>query len=473
MTMHLLVNDLLRRGWKWTPFMVLFSAFMFWFAMEMGEPTRALGASMGWALTMRHYELRFMARPIWYLPVSKRDIWKAGWLVMTIATGLALTAGKFIAMVVLLVAPSLDVSGASPVLTFPTIALSAVYDFVAAGFGCALLILLTRPQPPAGTAGVLASIARGMAEMVLAAGFLAGVYGGKYLSGWLPARWSELGPMSGVLLVAGVALSIATYFHSPMPPALARESAAAAAAERKPVRARSLARGGLSGLPRLLVHEYGVTISIGAGLSLASLLVVMVMTNVLQSPRAVADLLRDELRFIDGVGASSPPGLNALVALTWFGFFVGSLAARFPSMLRHLRVLPITAMRLNVMLVAWPALIWLTAGLALAVTRYFLIGEGPPAAHVPLFIALTGLSAIAGALTLRVSGLPRVFLLAMVLGLSPLLHLLPVPQPGVLLLLGLGALTAAAALNHVTLRRSATYRISHAELAAASARFGL
>ena len=64
-------------------------------------------------------------------------------------------------------------------------------------------------------------------------------------------------------------------------------------------------------------------------------------------------------------------------------------------------------------------------------------------------------------------------LLAMLLGLSPVLHLFPLPRPASLLLLGLGTLAAAAALNHVTLRRSATYRASHSELAARSAGFGL
>lgn len=214
---------------------------------------------------------------------------------------------------------------------------------------------------------------------------------------------------------------------------------------------------------------------IGAGLSLASVLVVMLLAGVVNSQEALADVLRAELRFLDGAApAPTAPSvwLAAFGALTWYGFFVGSLAARFPSMLRHLRVLPIGAGHLNLLLVCWPGVVWITVGLVLMLTRYLVLGEALTSANLTLLLALTGLSAVTGALTLRTTGMPRIFLLSMLLGLVPVLHLFQVPQPSTLALVGIGGLAAAVALNHLTLRRSTTYRISQPELAAAGARFG-
>jgi len=204
-------------------------------------------------------------------------------------------------------------------------------------------------------------------------------------------------------------------------------------------------------------------------------LVVMLLAGVVNSQETLADVLRAELRFLDGVAtapSASSVWLAAFGALTWYGFFIGSLAARFPSMLRHLRVLPIGAGHLNLLLVCWPGIVWITAGMLLMLTRYLLLGEALTSANLSLLLALTGLSAVTGALTLRSTGLPRIFQLSMMLGLVPVLHLLEVPPPSTLALVGLGGLAAAAALNHLTLRRSTTYRISHPEMAAAAARFG-
>jgi hypothetical protein len=212
---------------------------------------------------------------------------------------------------------------------------------------------------------------------------------------------------------------------------------------------------------------------IGAGLAFLSVLAAMAIARFTPSRDILADLVRTELRFLDGTfAAPASTGLDALGALIWYGFFIGSLAARFPAMLRHLRVLPISAARMNLLLVCWPIAVWLSAGLILFGAASLVLGEIVPA-RMPVLLALAGLSALAGALTLRVTGIQRIFLLCVAVGLVPILHAFPVPQSSTLALVGAGALALAAVLNHITLRRSSTYRISHSELAAASARFGL
>ena len=49
--MYLLMADMLRRGrWRWGLPMVLVTAAYVWAGIDLGEPTRGLGGSLGWAL---------------------------------------------------------------------------------------------------------------------------------------------------------------------------------------------------------------------------------------------------------------------------------------------------------------------------------------------------------------------------------------------------------------------------------------
>jgi hypothetical protein len=457
--MQRLISDLLYRSRWRSIFFLLFVGGLLWISVQMGEPARAFAISMGYGFGMGpQLTLRYVPRSIWYRPVSRRDIWRAGWLVATVGTTASLLAVKLIVMMVLLVTPTFDMPGVVPVLTFAKVALSSVYDLAACGVGCALVTLLTRPQPH-GPLRHLSSLVRGLAEIFIQIGFFAAWYGGVFGHARIPTDWNHLTVTSGLFLAGGLALTIATYFHSPVPPPLARAQAQASRGRQ----VTAAAPAGLSGLPRLLAHEYRWAMLIGAGLAFLSVLAAMVIARFTPSRDILADLVRTELRFLDGTfAAPASTGLDALGALIWYGFFIGSLAARFPAMLRHLRVLPISAARMNL----------LSAGLILFGAASLVLGEIVPA-RMPVLLALAGLSALAGALTLRVTGIQRIFLLCVAVGLVPILHAFPVPQSSTLALVGAGALALAAVLNHITLRRSSTYRISHSELAAASARFGL
>ena len=197
---------------------------------------------------------------------------------------------------------------------------------------------------------------------------------------------------------------------------------------------------------------------IGGFLVLGSLLVVIVAARLMQSPEGVAGVLRSLLLRLDGHVPLRPgEGFNALIVLITFTFFAATLAARFPEMLRHLRVLPLGAARLNVLLTAWPAVIWLGAWTALLGLHYVIIGEGVTSYHADALLGLIGVNAIARALTLRFSGFGKLLVLVPLIVVVPLLLFVDAPPPAALVALGFGGLAAAAGLNHRALVRRSTY----------------
>lgn len=73
---------------------------MWWLGVESRQPGRALAASMAVAFMFGQMCLQFVPRAIYQLPVSRREIWRAGWIVAT-PGGTAFTlAAKIVAFVV-------------------------------------------------------------------------------------------------------------------------------------------------------------------------------------------------------------------------------------------------------------------------------------------------------------------------------------------------------------------------------------
>lgn len=209
--MRLLIIDLVRRS-KWrTAFFSVLLVGMLWVANQMDHPGRAFAVSMGVAFAFGpQLTLRHVPRAIWYLPVSRRDVWRAGWLVATVGATLVTTLAKLLTMLVMPAARSSGISG---------IALSSLYDFLATGVGCGLVIAATRPLAARAPWRQAASLLRRLAEAALPLGFLGIVYGGFLLGKALPTHWSDLTARSGLALAAGLALTIGAYFYSPSAPA--------------------------------------------------------------------------------------------------------------------------------------------------------------------------------------------------------------------------------------------------------------
>lgn len=389
-------------------------------------------------------------RAIWYLPISRRDIWRATWLLATVGATTITTFAKLLAVVM----PWSEGS-----FSLATLLLSSLYDFAYAGLGCVVIIAATRPRPAGGPGHLVWPFFKGAADFALPLGMAAGFFGGRFIDHLLPVHWSEVTVRAGTVLAAALGLTAATYFHSAAPLTPANRIS------RRPRVTPGTPRfelGGLSGLPRLLVHEYAWTLMVGGFLMIGSLLVVVVAAKYLQSSESLIGLLRSVLLHMDGTPTPVPgTGLQAFILLIGFAVFAASLSARFPDMLRHLRVLPLGAARLNALLLVWPALVWLTAWTGLLALHYLVMGPGVVSYHADALLFLTGISAIVQAVTLRLSVVFRAFTFALpvgfIAGVAPFLPLLLAPTPTVFAATGGACLAAAAVLNHRSLARKSTY----------------
>ena len=419
---HFIFDVLSRHRWG-TVFGALMLGGLWWMAGYYSAEAPSMvpmmfGASMGWIYMLGPTRVQFIARAVWHLPLSRRDIGRARWLVATVAATMVGVAAKLVAMLF----PSVRAA-----FGFPGLLLSTVYDFAFAGLGYAAVIVASQRPPQHGQWRPVMNVVKGVAEAAgpLAFGapiYLSTLFAGKIAQRVLPTQWSDIPPRGAVLLVLALGITIATYFHTPGPPLYARQLAPGRT-DPLPAATR-IDPGGLTGLPLLIARECGWTVLVSLGFAGASFLFAVII----HAPLALA------------------------VA---YAVFLGSLSNRFPDLLGHLRVLPLSVRQINALLLLWPAFIGLAASTGYTLIR-LTIGRGAPL-HLDLVVGLVGLSAIAQALMIRMTGLSRLFTLTTFGGLVPVLHFLPLPGTGTLVLLGSAGFAAAAAFNHTMLRRSSTY----------------
>jgi hypothetical protein len=446
-TLRRLIADLAWRGrWRWA-FFALTVAAMYAPMIVIGNPSRAFAASMGAAfgvgpmLTLWH-----VPRSIWFLPVARRDVWRAGWIVAVPGVTMLTTLVKLALLLVPQVRDGIGLAG---------IMLSSACDLAYLGVGCGLVILANWPQPASGWRRGLWTVFRGLANILLPLGMSA-LYVAMAVDNAFPATWRDLGPRGIAVLIAGLALTAATYFHSPSP---VTPSNRLAPRPRTKTSAARLARGGLSALPRLLVHEAMWTLVAGGSLVAAALLLVVVGERILHAPEAVGGVMRTILLQIDGRGPAPRGDAEVFVFLIGFGVFVASVIARFPIMIRHLRVLPLGSVWLNALLVLWPAAVWLAAWLAWMALHYAVIGDGVVSYHTGALLALIGVSAMVQSVTIRLSSVARIFGFACLIGIVPLMPIFWTPKPTVFAAAGTGLIVAAAFFNRRALARGSTYRM--------------
>jgi hypothetical protein len=439
--MRLLIVDLLRRGrWRTVAFSVLLVVTV-WASAAAGDIALAYAVSTAFVFNLGpRFTLRFVARPIWYLPVSSRDVWRSGWLVATFGVTAMTTAAKLLAVIVMPASPGVA-----------SVALSALYDFGATGIGAALVIVST-----GGAARLRVPLTiRGIADVVWPIAPMVPIFAPQMFGWRLPVHYTEISSRGVTILAAILALTVATYFHTPVHPERAHRQTLSAHRRGEAAMSHS---SRLKGLPYLLLREYGLWMLFGVGMAASLGLVIVLLSRLAESPGAVADLVRAELLLLDGAGAPAFESAEFLALMLWGGLFFASVSARFPSLMRHLRVLPIGGARLNAMLVAWPALIWLTVWLLVVALRYLVIGRGATWLSVALAVVMTGLSALVQALMLRLPMLRTLVLPAAFLAVL-LVRVFIAPSSVELALLGVAALAAAAIINRTAFRRSATYRI--------------
>lgn len=448
---RLLIADRLRRMNRWMPACIaVFAGFMWWIGPGLQNPGRTMTGSMGIVLMAGpQVMLQFIPRCLWYLPVSRRDIWRAHWLIITVGVTILMAFAKLVTSAV----PPPE--GTSPGLG--SLLLSTVYDFAAAGFGCALVVIATRPRPSGRTPQRGWAITKATAEATLPVFGLAMFYVPSWTGVTPPAQWSELTPVSGAVLAAFVALAIATWFHVPIPATPANRLTSAAVTTSAPSGAVRDSR--FTGLPRLLIREAAWVLGIAGSLALGGALIVLIMAGVAQDQGYLRQFLQDALRVADrGAVSRREIGYVAFNLLLSYALFASAMATRFPLMLRHLRTLPLGAVKLNVLLVCWPAVIWVTAWTLGTALHYVVIGHLPTRPHSLTVAALIGVCALAQAISLRLSTVTRLTNFATVAGLIPFAGLVAAPSLAILALIAAVSLTGAVALNRSALARGATYQ---------------
>jgi hypothetical protein len=446
--MRLLIADLAWRSRWRAAFLTATLVLMFGPMVGIGNPARGFAGSMGVAFAAGPMlTLWQVPRSIWFLPMSRRDIWRAGWLVSVAGVTLVTTLVKLPLLLVPQVRDKIGLSG---------VMLSTAYDLAYLGVGCGLVILATRPQPASGWRRRTAAMLKGLADMLLPLG-MGALYATMAVDNLLPTTWEDLGPRGIALLIAGLGLTAATWFHSPTP---VSPSNRLAPRPRTKTPAARLERGRLSGLPRLLVHESAWTLVTGGLIVLASGIFVVVAAIISRAPEGAGGFIHTLLLQIDGRG-SAPQGAvsDSFPFLIGFGVFVASVIARFPLMIRHLRVLPLGTTRLNALLLLWPAAVWLAAWTGWIALHYAVIGEGVVSYHAGVLLGLVGASAMMQSVTVRLSSVARIFTFACLIGIVPLMPIFWTPKPAAFAAAGAALIVAAAVFNRRALSRGSTYRM--------------
>jgi hypothetical protein len=444
--MRLIIADLARRTYRWpTAFMALGVA-LFWSGhIGRGGVQSAFAVSLAAVFMIGPLFVVGTPTPrlIWYLPVSRRDLWRSKWLVATVGSVMLTTTAKL---------PVMFLPGGR--LEFSRLLLSIAYDFAYAGIGCGLFAMSALPS-----SGLRRHL-WGVINTMRIVACVGGPFWALAIRHRLPTRWTDLSPVTAAMLAGALALSLASYFHTPGlathlgHPLMKRASSTPRG--RRTGTSRVARGAGLTGLPRLLVHEYAWSTGLGAFLVVTFGAMVFVAGALMSSPASYGGFLRMQnlLLFDDAI---APQRRQLFDLMVWFGLFAGTLVSRFPESIRHLRVLPIGASTLNLLLVGWPLVMLATVWAALLGLHYLVLGQPVASLRPASFLALAGSSALMRALSLRWPG-STPFIFSLSISVVPIIRLINGPSSGLMAMLGIGGLGAAAALNHFTLMRGSTYK---------------
>jgi hypothetical protein len=428
----LLVRDMLRRLPTWQ---LALTAAVFAIAWGVCLAQGRSYAVMAGSLTIAFYFGPIVMHrwlepsPVSYLPVSRRDIWRAAWTMSVVAPLVMITAVK--------IPGAMFAPGG-----WSTLTLSSTMDLLYAGTGSALLAAARRR-------GNSASL------LLLAfAGMLSGLILPFLLRHQLPTRWSAVSAFTVALFTAGAAATIYSVVH--VPPAttrpLRRPDTSGPSVVTTPIPPTRI-----SGLARLLFHE----------LAFVALLASLMIGVVLGVALAIGDQpaggwrawleTQGLLIFHAAARGGTPRRWDVINQVVWCALYVGTVSVRFPDFVKHLRTLPIDAVRLQVLFLGWPILTWSVVWIALALLHVLAVG-GPATAgyRLALLFALSGLSALAIALHLRFRTVP----IGLVNGAAFLIPFAKLGDAPVWVACVVGALatTVAIAVNRSALSRADTYK---------------
>jgi hypothetical protein len=454
--MRLLFEDMLDRRYRWPSALCVLGVAVFWLG---ADPRESFVASLTAVFAMGPLFVAAAPEPraVWYVPVSRRDRWRATWLLAVAVPATIVTAAK---LPVLLFSPPahwLHLSGA--------LALSGLLDFAYAGVACSLLLFLAEWRTTPGRGRALVPGLVSIVALITVMG--GGLFWPSLFRRLLPLRWADLSPVSGTILAAALVGSVASYFHAPVPPPLGRGIRPSARPRTRERGSQVPAAGGLTRLPRLLLHEYRFSLGLGGFLVATCALVLFIAGQVTHYPDSLGGLLRLQSLLLFDAPVIRPRGPFDLIV--WYALVAMTFVGRFPEILTHLRALPVAAWRLNLILVAWPALMLATVWTALLALHFAVLARPVESFQLPLLLALAGSCATLRAATLRWPGVAS-WIVGLTLIVTPLVRLADGRPHPWLTGLGLAGIAASAVVNHFTLRRASTYKRAAAAVGGVPAR---
>jgi hypothetical protein len=380
------------------------------------------------------------SRVVQMLPVSRRDIWRAKWVMATLGAATLTTAARALAI---LIARAI---GWAPSVAFTQLVVTWVSTFILGGVLLATVIWAPRlPCEPrlVATTGVIRNLLT-LVVWVLRNLLTSGVWlllavflimGAIRLPGlllrYLTMDWHGLTGWHGMATALALLVAIASYWHRPRVHTRAGRPRETGSVWRGTV----IPRGTLSAI-RLLVFENVVSVCLSAAVLLG---VIMAVMTVLQPFSEV--VARIASKFSSG-------GVTLFV-------FTGLASTTFNG--RHLRTLPISTLRLTGLLLLPAPVFWLAGSTLISCVHLAVLGTLPRIDPSVLALVM-GVSAVSRPLYLQVRH-PKGWLF--LLALFPLSYLyliqpLPVLEP-LTYRLTLGVLLTAIAIawSYWLLTRSA------------------
>jgi hypothetical protein len=371
--MRLLLMDILRRGKL--PY-VYACVFCFAAANTSSFAYSSFGMAMGMGVMLG---VVFESRELHYLPISRKDIWRARWILSLVPVVLSAVIG-ILAFAIVLAISQVTPLGARTDRSWllPSTVFQLVYIGSLLAASIPALYLTRRIALPARR--LLVNVVLVLSAMAL----------GLQVEQQLPRQWQEMTGGIVVILGIGLCLTAIGFFHSPkiLPREFVTKPLKASSHATKPdLKAREM-WAGRTGLNFLVWRQVLAFLITGVVCGIMSHLPVLFL--VWQPADRAALIERGGTLFEspDLILAVSYFLVPLLLSAMWTAFAPDWLRVR------ELRVLPITTRTVAAMFTLLPLLTWLTFWLFLLAGYWLLTGHLPSTFRLDLLAGIAGLTCL-------------------------------------------------------------------------------
>ncbi len=332
-------------------------------------------------------------REIRMLPLSRRDLWRATWLVGIIGSALAIVAGVEIAAVISAAYTSVRVPPES-------IAVAAILVVVMGGISASSVLLLNvlSLAPVRALPARARAVVKGLVTLVPVALLALPVVGKNVL----PSTWAQFGITGAILTILGLAVVGYSYFQTPnrLPAASPRRAMAAT----RPSQGSAFTPSAIGGLPRLFLETWKRALLIQLAIPIITIATTVIVSGVTGWGDSDWRANLRDFGFLpfEGAGNKNMAMLYFMAAPVFMWNWLAPGDALF-TMARHLRTLPMSVRQLNWLLLGLPVVPWINLWFLL-LGLHALVSDQPISSYRwPAFLALVGADALARAVRLRLS----------------------------------------------------------------------